>query len=206
MEHIAHVGSEATGVAGRGRMFRALSLGLALLLLGACAQPGTGGEGNLDPFYLDTYRPSGTPTATGPVLAAGVRYVVVVQGTHSSWGWHEWDLGVCRGEAGDEPLFPSPGVQNGRVGMDAAWVFAVPNGSSRCGNTVPFRGSAVRISLDGGGTFQDLGPLTGGTGPTADHSYEYEVTGQGKALVLNRGSGNSSNNYGRLRIEVSRAD
>lgn len=191
---------------GTGRVLGALVATVLLLLLGACSQPSGGGEGELDPFYLDTYSLSGTPIAMGPVLAAGRHYVVIVTGTHSSWGADEWDSGACQGEPKDEPMFPSPGTQNGLVGMDAAWVFAVPIGSSRCSNAVPFRGSAVRMSLDGGSTFQDLGPLTAGTGPAADHRYEYPVTGQGKALVMNRGSGNATNNYGRLLIEVIRED
>ncbi len=186
-----------------GRVFGALLVAAALLVLGGCSQPG--GEEALDPFYLDTYSPGGTPTAAGPRLAAGVSYVVTVEGTHSSWGYDEWLTGVCRGEPDAEPMYPSPTVQNGMVGMDAVWVFAVPNGSSRCGNIVPFRGSAVRMSLNGGASFQDLSTLTEGTGPTEGHRYEYEVTGHGMTLVMNRGSGNSSNNYGRLYIEVRRA-
>lgn len=189
---------------GSGRGFGALMAVAALLLLGACSQPS--GEEVLAPFYLDTYGPGGTPTAAGPRLAAGVSYVVSVEGTHSSWGFDEWLTGVCHGEPEDEPMYPSPTVQNGMVGMDAVWVFAVPNGSSRCGNITPFRGSSVRMSLNGGATFQDLSTLTEGTGPTEGHRYEYEVTGQGMALVMNRGSGNSVNNYGRLLIEVRRVE
>ncbi|HET8986618.1 MAG TPA: hypothetical protein VFN03_12760 [Trueperaceae bacterium] len=195
--------------AGSRRRPRAPLLGLAalaLLVLSACAQPPTDKKNLTDPFFLDTYGTSGIPTATGPVLASGVGYVVTVEGTHSSWGVEEWESGACKGTPAAQPMFPSPGTVNSFVGMDAVWVFAVPHGSSRCSNTVPFHGSAVRMSLNGGATFVDLSLLTDGAGPSADHSYEYEVTGQGQALVINRGSGNPSNNYGRLRIEVRQAE
>lgn len=204
MDHAAQVGVKAPEKASSRRAFGVLWMAVAMLLLAGCSQPS--GEERLDPFYLDTYSPGGTPTAAGPRLAAGVTYLVSVEGTHSSWGFEEWLAGVCRGVPEDEPMHPSPTVQNGMVGMDAVWVFAVPNGSSRCGNAVPFRGSSVRMSLDGGATFQDLSTLTEGSGPTEGHRYEYEVTGQGRALVMNRGSGNAANNYGRLYIEVRLAE
>ena len=51
----------------------------------------------------------------------------------------------------------------------------------------------------------DLGGSTDGTGPSADHRYEYNARGEGQALVLRRESGNPINNYGRLRIEVREA-
>lgn len=190
---------------GTGRFFGALVVTALVLLLGACSQPGGGGEGELNPFYLNTHSTSGTPLVVGPRLAAGVTYVVTVEGTHSSWSADEWEAGVCKGESQSEPMYPSPGTANGPVGMDAAWIFAIPVGSSRCGNAVPYKGSAVRMSLDGGASFVDLGTITDGVGPSPDHSYEYIVTGQGKTLVMNRGSGSATNNYGRLYIEVRRA-
>lgn len=184
-----------------------ISLAAALVLvLGACGQAPAGPQQPLEPFFLDTYSPGGTPTATGPILKANVDYVVTVDGTHSSWSLAEWELGACAGTPEPEPKYPSPAGANGQVGMDAVWVFAAPNGSSRCAQTLPFKGSGVQISTDGGVNFSDLGGLTAGSGPSADHTYEYEVSGQGQRLVLRRQSGNPVNNYGRLRVEVSERD
>lgn len=187
------------------RALRTLLIGMTVVTLASCSQPTDPGEEQLDPFFLNTHSLTGTPTAVGPRLAAGVTYVVTVEGTHSSWGADEWESGACRGVPGAEPMYPSPGTANGPVGMDAVWLFAIPVGSSRCGNAVPYKGSSVRMSLNGGASFVDLGTLTSGDGPTVDHKYEYTVTGQGQNLVLNRGSGNATNNYGRLYVEVRRA-
>ena len=174
----------------------------ALLVLAACSQATPDPKNLTDPFFLDTYSSSGIPMVVGPVLEENGLYSVTVEGTHSSWTVDEWALGVCQGTPETLPMFETPGVWNGRVGMDAVWVFAAPNGSSRCGTPMPFRGSGVRISLDGGSTFTDLSDITGGTGPSEDHLYEYEVTGAGKALVMNRASGSPNNNYGMLRVQV----
>lgn len=187
------------------RTLTTLLIGAALLVLAACSQATPDPKDLTDPFFLDMHATAGTPTATGPVLASGVDYVVKVEGTHSSWSVDEWALGVCKGDAEDLPTFPSLGVVNSQVGMDAVWVFAAPNGSSRCAFDLPFRGSGVRMSLDGGATHTDLGDITGGTGPSADHTYEYEATGSGKSLVISRVSGNPSNNYGMLKITVREA-
>lgn len=189
----------------RFRMFTALAA--LVLLLVACGQTDRGEQpkGQLDPFFLDTYAASGTPTATGPVLEQNADYAVTVEGTHSSWSLDEWSLGTCAGEPESEPAYPSPAVPNGQVGMDAVWVFAAPNGSSRCAQTMPFRGSGIQISVDGGVNFWDFGQFVAGNGPTADHTYEIPATGTGKALLLRRVSGSPANNYGRLRIEVREA-
>ena len=173
-----------------------------LLVLAACSQATPDPKNLTDPFFLDTFASSGTPMVVGPVLEVGVEYVMSVEGTHSSWSVDEWALGTCQGDPKETPMYPSAGTTNGQVGMDAVWVFAAPNGSSRCATAMPFRGSGVRISLDGGSTFTDLSDITSGTGPSADHAYEYEVTGAGKAVVMNRSSGSPSNNYGMLRVQL----
>ncbi|MFA5551548.1 MAG: hypothetical protein WDA03_08005 [Trueperaceae bacterium] len=178
-----------------------------VLVLAACGQT----DGNrqppnpLEPFFLDTHSASGTPTATGPILEQNGDYLVTVEGTHSSWSLAEWNLGTCAGEPESEPQYASPAVTNGQVGMDAVWVFAAPNGSSRCAQTMPFRGSGIQISVDGGVNFWDFGQFVAGDGPNAEHSYEIQATGTGKALVLRRVSGSPDNNYGRLRVEVREA-
>src|SRR5690606_12002026 len=91
------------------RRFRAPLAGwaaLTLLALSACTQPPADTKDLTDPFFLDTYGTSGIPTATGPVLASGVNYVVTVEGTHSSWGVDEWEAGACKGTPHAEPMFP----------------------------------------------------------------------------------------------------
>ena len=175
-----------------------------VLVLAACGQTDRNQQpqGPLEPFFLYTYAASGTPTATGPVLEQNADYVVTVEGTHSSWSLGEWSAGTCAGEPESQPLHPSPTVPNGQVGMDAVWVFAAPNGSSRCAQTMPFRGSGIQISVDGGVNFWDFGQFVTGDGPSAEHSYEIPATGTGKALLLRRVSGSPANNYGMLRIEV----
>ncbi|MBX3142866.1 MAG: hypothetical protein KF813_03845 [Trueperaceae bacterium] len=187
-------------------MIKRFAIVLVLLaLLGACSQPPDdgGGGGDLDPFYLDTYSTSGNPTATGPTLANGVKYILTVRGTHSSWTAAQWEDGVCEGEPEAAPTYASPAVTNGPVGMDAVWVFAVPNGSGRCGADMPLKESGITVSLDGRRS-NYLSWMHEGTEPAADHVYEFEVTGRGMPIVMSRITGSPDNNYGRLRIEVSR--
>ena len=102
-----------------------------LLVLAACSQATPDPKNLTDPFFLDTYSSSGIPMVVGPVLEENGLYSVTVEGTHSSWTVDEWDLGVCQGTPETLPMFETPNVWNGRVGMDAVWVFAAPNGSSR---------------------------------------------------------------------------
>lgn len=178
-------------------------LGL-LLLLAACG--GQGGGNTLtvvDAFEMDMYMPGGgTATATGPTLEAGRTYVMTISGTYSIWS-DEWDGGVCKGTAEDEPMFPSPGSANGVVGIDAEFYYAVPNGSALCGMEIPRDTGDLDFSLDGGVTFDHPDPTPPVSQPTPDHTYSWELVGQGHPIMFSRPDSPSDDNYGVLKITIA---
>jgi hypothetical protein len=152
---------------------------------------------------LDTYRPDNSETsATGPVLEAGQQYAINIQGTYSYWFDFDWEnRGVCRGVPEDMPMFPSPGADNGPVGDDAAWSFASPNDLSDCDDPVPDDRS-FDVSLDGGDNITEIDPINAGSGPNAEHSYDYVVTGEGEAIVFYVFDSKTEDNYGILKITI----
>lgn len=152
---------------------------------------------------LDMYRPDGsTATVTGPVLEAGKAYRMFIQGTYSIWD-SEWNSGSCAGTSEEAPMFPSAGALNGVVGVDAQFYFAVPKGSALCNETIPGSGGTPDISLDGGNDFDNPEPISPPSAPAADHRYEYEIVGQGHAVMFEREDSPSSDNYGILKITIS---
>ena len=182
-----------------------LSCALVVAIVAAC-----GGDGPSEPrdstpvsLELDMHQPDGgTAAATGPVLSAGRTYRVIVEGTYSIWN-SEWSSGTCAGTADASPMFPSPGGTNGLVGVDAEVYFAVPSGSALCSEDIPGGAGGFRLSVDGGDDFDHPDPVTSAPNTLrADHTYEYEVTGEGHAILFEREDSPSSDNYGVLRITI----
>lgn len=145
-------------------------------------------------LYFDTT--SSVPVSTVSVLAAGVPFVVVVEGTFSFWNQA---LPIGNPEA--NAMFPgaTAGRDSTQVGLDADTRFAeptlVPGG---IGHSTGFQ-----ISLDGGSTFAHLEPVGGPFGtPQTGHLYRYELTGQGHIASFKVTDTPLSDNYGKLRITV----
>lgn len=151
----------------------------------------------------------GYPTAEGPVLEAGVTYVLEVEGTYSIWGESMWNGGTCRGNPAPAPTFASPGVTNGPAGVDAETWFAIPSGSSLCNPSfpIPNHTGLVRMNLDGTDDFDHVEPVSGKPEePSVDHTYVYRVVGQGHAFRVRREDSASSDDYGILRYTIYRVD
>lgn len=153
---------------------------------------------------------NGFPEVVGPVLQAGTRYVYDVRGTYSIWSQQKfWANGSCKGVPAAAPIFASPDHPNGNVGVDAAFFFAIPVGSTLCDPqyVVPRYTSSVRVSLDGGATFAHVEPVGGRPAvPTADNTYRYEVTGEGEAFRARRSDQAIEDDYGVLRFTIYRVD
>jgi hypothetical protein len=184
----------------RGALFALLTLAAAALAAPASAQ-----HESPVVFELDTHSLSGPAEATGPVLAAGLQYRVIVEGTFSAWSAGQWRNGACKGLVEPEPMQTSPGVQNGPVGFDPAFLFAAPQGASACSNpsmVLPFGRTNVLISLDAGTSFEPVEPTNLGDEPDPEHRYVYELTGQGLAVVLRLNDNSPSDNYGMLQVSV----
>lgn len=186
-----------------GTMYRLLLCTAVLLVLAACGS--APGSGTLEEVVdLDMYvGDGGTATATGPVLASGRTYRLHVQGTYSIWGESMWNNGTCLGTAEDAPMFPSSGGSNSTVGIDAEYYFAVPNGSALCSEEIPNQTGGLEVTVDGGADWFHPDVLGGVSVPTADHTYDYEVVGQGVAVQFRRVDSPSSDNYGVLRITIT---
>ena len=151
-------------------------------------------------IYLDT-RVSQNPVAGTKTLQIDVPYIVQVSGTWSAWYatlWSSW----C-GQPDDGPTIPSPGIQNGKVGVDAAYVFAAPASKAPCGapGGPPWPNQRLEISLDGGATWLYGTPIDVNYRP--DHKYKYAVTGRGFPARFRLVDYPNSDNYGILRIEVT---
>jgi hypothetical protein len=154
---------------------------------------------------------NGYPEAEGPVLEAGVRYEFVAQGTYSIWDAATWSAGTCKGTSEASPMFPSPGGENDRVGLDPEFRFAVPIGSTACSDdseVIPRHTGTIKMSFDAGASYDDMDPIGGRpTSPSSDHRYRYETIGEGAPFRVRRlDSGNTSDDYGIIRFTIFRVD
>jgi hypothetical protein len=190
-------------------MLRKAASILVLCSLGTAACGGDDGPsapgvpGLSEVIELDMHMPDGgTASVTGPVLEAGKSYRVIIAGTYSIWGESMWDGDHCKGAPEAAPVFPSPGSDNGWVGIDPEFYFGIPSGSALCSEDIPRGSGGVEANFDGGNDWDDLDPVTPTDLPRADHTYEYRVEGQGHALRFRREDSPSSDNYGVLRITI----
>jgi hypothetical protein len=138
----------------------------------------------LDAFLYDTID---LATTSKVVLNRGEKYWIIMSGTYSLWDPDFWyTQGVCYGKTESRPMFPSPKRVNGQVGADPFRRFAIPYYPGTCENG--------KLGIPGGITSQMMFSLDGGENysiaiPTIaqyreDHTYLYEVTGQGHPLMI----------------------
>ncbi len=182
---------------------------LILLGVSAAAQGGVIQGPVIESLFLDSFSPSGPSIVQSEEpLAVRVDYILKVDGTFSAWPAPDWEPVPCAGEAEDSPQFPSElPVFNGRVGLDARFIFAWPVTSpSLCPGGIsefepPFGPHGVfNISLDGGLTWFIPEPLDPDFNP--DHVYRYLLTGLGLPLMARLNSNPSVDDYGQLRLMI----
>ncbi len=159
---------------------------------------------------LGPYRSVAGPVSTTESLASGATYDVLVTGTASIWSTAEWAEGPPCGEPEAHPMFPSPGVENGPVGWDAATVFAVPPQAAfdgfKCNSGVipfgaPDTGPGFEVST--GKSFSRINPFAGARSvPSPAHTYRYVVTGAGAPASFQFADEPLDDNYGIFRITV----
>ena len=154
-----------------------------------------------DAFFYDTVNQSSTSKV---VLNEGQEYQIIMSGTYSLWVPVQWTAqGVCiLGESELSPLFPSPLRWNGQVGADPFYQFARPfyggceNRTLDSSETI----SAVMFSLDGGKSYSIPIPLIAKY--REDHTYIYEVNGQGYPLKVKLDDAVLDDNYGQILIVI----
>lgn len=160
---------------------------------------------------LETYSPSKTtaPVLTGDLLPFGQTTMVTVEGTYSAFNATLMAPGsagfaMC-GTPESAPIFPTPGVTNGRVGQDAEFGFARPVTGKTCSArnqaSVPKRYRLLRLSTDGGSTY--FSPAADQTIPNAAHVYTYSVIGADHPLKAYIMDANYSDNYGQLKLTTT---
>lgn len=164
----------------------------------------------IESFFYDFYYTSASSTAT---LLQGQNYTITITGTFSYWApsvWGEWTgngtTNTCEGKPEQQPMFPSPGRENGPTSNDAGYFYAYPiytwqgeytckTGAQRLG-----RSYVVEMSLDGGRSFRYIAPVD--SGYNQSHAYQYRLVGQGYALEVKIEDVFYTDNNGMLKIEI----
>ncbi len=156
----------------------------------------------METLYLDMHVGDGGPVIGTQPLESGKTYFIQVSGTWSAWYSSLWSS-YC-GPAEDGPVTPSPNVQNGKVGVDVAYVFAAPRGKYWCerSDSPPWKHGKFEISLNGGASWSKVDPI--GNTYSANHVYYYMVVGQGLPPRF-RLPDSSYDNYGVLTIGIDLA-
>ena len=151
------------------------------------------GEGALiERFVVSASSPE--PMRSRNVLLADREYVVVVEGTYSLWARAQWRR-PCVGEPSDSASRPT--------GLDAAYAFAAPSGSTICDRDVPSVRSGWVYRLRPDDPWSDAPDVAV---YNERHVYAYPVRGEGSRLsVLIREVGEYRDNYGELRVSIYRA-
>jgi hypothetical protein len=155
-----------------------------------------------DAFFYNTVDQSSTSKV---ILNGGQKYQIIMSGTYSLWIPEQWTAqGVCiRGKSELRPMFPSPLKTNGPVGADPFYRFARPF-YGPCQELVdPSETvSVMMFSLDGGKNYSIPIPMIAQY--REDHTYIYEVVGQGYPLKVRLGDAVMEDNYGQILIIIEK--
>src|SRR3954454_20192452 len=178
---------------------------LAALSLAAGAVPASAAVTS-ETLNLDSHEAANDgfagPVGTADVLAGGVFYVAVVDGTYSKHSPDRWTSpsnDVC-GTSESGPLYPSPGVVNGQVGLDPDVYFARFEPAGTCPSH-PFPRHAGFFQINQGSGYGHIEPIGGGfSTPQASHKYTYVLRGQGTPVSYRIQDFPTSDNYGVLHI------
>jgi len=157
-------------------------------------------------FYLDTYD-KGTDSYAGPrktqKLVKRVPYKAAVSGTFSLFSAQELATPFC-GTSEPSPMFPTKRQPNGPVIGDAEFLFADTSKNCAKRNNNALTGTTFEIRV--GNKFKNKIPIGGvGDAPRTDHLYTYALVGKGKFARFRLYDKFTLDNYGRLKLKISRA-
>jgi hypothetical protein len=191
------------------RPLAALALLTATLAAPAAAHAAAASEQLMLDVHDATPREQPTVVAAN-ALEAGRAYVITVTGTYSIVPADRWTHPAICGRPLAGPRFVSPGVVNGRVGLDAELQFA-RTADQGCSGAFPR--SHNRFQIDVGSGFRHVpaegAPFatpTGGTPlDTRDDGYQYRVTGTGATPRFRVWDDPAADDYGQLRIVIAPA-
>ncbi len=132
----------------------------------------------------------------------GIPYKVAVRGTFSLFSREEIRGSIC-GTPEPKPIYASRGRPNGPVVADAEFLFA--DVSRNCGRR-PNAQTASTFQLKTAAAYVNATPIGGvGDAPKPNHAYTYAVKGAGKLAHFRLIDDFTKDNYGRLRITITRA-
>jgi hypothetical protein len=171
-------------------------------------------------IYVDSYENSkdglAGPRPTASSLAPKGPYYVDVAGTYSIQPVLRWKRYECGDDFRRSPMFPTDFPEgstksNYFVGYDAEIRFARPGNFSKtqgktCLSQADVHHSGFRVDTGDGRGLVHPEPM-GGTPSSAStgHTYRYAIVGNAKVAQFGIKDPNATDNYGRLRVRVSRA-
>ena len=169
-------------------------------------------ENNSETLWLDSYVNLSIPadtwdehlaeiprTTSQIVLESGRHYMIIISGTYARWPDEAWTTPFAE----SSPMFPSPTGQNGSVGEDAEFLFAIPDGYPITPlPEVPTPTGAILITLDGGSSWLNKVDCRPNDNYRGGHTYNYVVEGQGEPFVAYFLDSNYIDNYGMLKIKI----
>ncbi|MCH2232371.1 MAG: gliding motility-associated C-terminal domain-containing protein [Crocinitomicaceae bacterium] len=155
-------------------------------------------------FSFDTYNTNDNLVEeifSSDPIDSGVTYCMQITGTYSIWSPSYW-TNPC-GIIETSPIYQSPlGNMTGNVGFDFEYKFSYPNSSTCAGETFPAPATPfprMEITLDNGVSW--FHPITS-TPFNANHSYLYEIIGQGYPIGIRQNSPLNSDDYGVLKFTM----
>jgi hypothetical protein len=156
-------------------------------------------------YYLDTYD-AGSKAYTTPLvtekLAKGIPYRIVVRGSFSLFGAAEYKGEFC-GTSDPRPVYATKKQPNGPVSADAEFLFGdISRNCSR--RTSVVTASSFQIKTNTSYVNRQPIGLAQLTGPKTNHLYTYPVIGVGKVARFRLLDDFTKDNYGRLKITISR--
>ncbi len=162
---------------------------------------------------LDSYSPTTqdrTPALRSRRLTKGKLYVATVQGTLSYYAAVDYlaiqapFIVVC-GRSLPAPLFSSRGG-SGRVSNDAEFILSQPLTTGSCTSlALPRKWPNFQVNNGFGWGHPALLSAHGVTRPTASHTYDFAIVGQGRPVRFDLLDPDTRDDYGSLHITLRRA-
>jgi hypothetical protein len=180
-----------------------VAAGVWLMAIAPSASNGASGS-TRQTVYVDSYGVTGTPpvVTTTAALTLGTQYTMTVRGSYSAW--FEWPRNYVCGTPRLFPAYPTPGRPLSKTGFDAQFKFAVPAPDAKTCASIKLPAAAVLFQINAGDKW--VHPTIKGAVPTVpnrNHSYTYDVVGQGKPLSLRIVDFHATDNDGRFRVTIA---
>jgi len=150
---------------------------------------------------LDTSQISTNSISSIQILEENEIYLLTVKGTVSIWSSNSWYT-ICAGTPENEPMYESLNNNNGKTGVDAAYLFASVSGSPYCDAQLPIKEERLKISLDDGNSWFTPNFIEASYNP--NHSYTFFFQGKGHSLKAKYVDEPDTDNYGVIQLLISK--